>query len=95
MLLVAHALKSKGRIAAIETAVERARFFADQEDRIVTFGDVERAMEEAGTISPKLGRRSAIPSRDAREDRAARSLGIGANRLPDVSPLIVGKPELS
>jgi hypothetical protein len=93
MLLVGHALKSRGRMAAIETAVARARFFADQDSRPVTFGDIERAMEEAGTMSKEPRRRCAIPSRAAREGRAARSPGIGANRLPQVSPLIVGKPE--
>ena len=52
MLLVAHALKAKGRLAAIETAVTRARFFAGEDARtIATFADVEAALIEAGTAS--------------------------------------------
>ncbi|MEY2511126.1 MAG: hypothetical protein QOE26_1889 [Verrucomicrobiota bacterium] len=53
MLLVGHALKSKGRIAAIESAVTRARFFAARESRsIATFADVDAALVEAGSASP-------------------------------------------
>jgi len=52
MLLVGHALKAKGRIAAIESAVTRARFFAAEDARsITTFADVEAALIEAGTAS--------------------------------------------
>lgn len=74
MLLVGHALKSKGRIAAIESAVTRARFFAGQDLRtITTFTDVEAALIEAGSAS-----------RDRREATAAALptvRGIGSPRL--------------
>jgi hypothetical protein len=52
MLLVGHALKAKGRLAAIESAVTRARFFAAEDARsIATFTDIEAALIEAGTAS--------------------------------------------
>jgi hypothetical protein len=48
MLLVGYALESKGRVAALETAASRARFFAEQQNRGVSFEDVRAAMREAG-----------------------------------------------
>lgn len=47
-LLVGFALESKGRVANIETAAQRARFFAERENRGVKFQDVRAAMIEAG-----------------------------------------------
>jgi hypothetical protein len=61
-----HALKSKGRLSAIENAATRALFFDQQSAREVCFADIERAMIEAGTID-------APP--------AARETGADASRL--------------
>jgi hypothetical protein len=71
MLLVGHALKSKGRIAAIEAAASRAKFFAIRADRRVCFADIERAMLEAGTISPDQTSEPPAPApRPSRHTRA-------------------------
>ena len=42
MLLAGHALRSKGYVAAMESAVSRARFYAAQEGRNAEFEDVDR-----------------------------------------------------
>jgi hypothetical protein len=79
MLLVGHAMKSKGRIAAIESAVTRDRFFAAEDARaIATFTDVEAALIEAGSAS-----------QDQREGVATRSL-IHRERAND--RLVLGVP---
>ena len=52
MLLVGHAMKSDGYVAALESAATRARFFADREGRPVAFEDVHRVMVECGTDKP-------------------------------------------
>jgi hypothetical protein len=78
MLLTGHALKTATPVPAIEAGAERARWFAAQESRAVTFEDVERVLIEAGTmpdcstrishpvssISPR--RTSAPPARSVR-----------------------------
>jgi hypothetical protein len=50
MLIVGHALKSAVPIPAIEACAARARYFASEAGRALTFEDVERAMMEAGTL---------------------------------------------
>jgi len=77
MLLVGHALKSKGRIAAIEAVASRARFFAARADRHVCFDDVERAMLEAGTMA---AHQSSEPPARIAKGSAARS-SVGRQRL--------------
>ncbi len=52
MLLVGHALKSDGYVAALEAAATRAKFFAAKESRPVGFEDVQRVMIECGTDKP-------------------------------------------
>lgn len=63
MLLVGHALRSKGYVAAIETAVSRARFFAAQEGRNAVFTDVERVVDETAGDSRTVRSSPAKPSR--------------------------------
>jgi hypothetical protein len=86
MLLVGHALKSKGRIAAIESAVTRARFFAAEDERtITTFTDVEAALIEAGSASREHRETVAAPAPIAR--------GAGSPRLVvDVSRGQISRP---
>jgi hypothetical protein len=71
MLLVGHALKSKGRLASIETTVSRARFFAAEDLRSTAgFSDVERALIESGSVSddPRdASARASLKSRAALE----------------------------
>jgi hypothetical protein len=82
MLLVGHALKSKGRIAAIESAGARARFFAAEDSRsIPTFGDVEAALIEAGSASPDPRDAVATRSRAHREKAAAQVVSAMVNEL--------------
>ena len=52
MLLVAHAMRSDGYVAALEAGAFRARFFATRAGRQVEFEDVERVMVESGTDKP-------------------------------------------
>ena len=52
MLLVAHAMRSQGYVAALESGAARARFFATQAGRTLDFADVERVMIESGTNHP-------------------------------------------
>jgi AAA domain len=81
-LLVAGALKSKGRLAAIEAACSRARFFAQRANRDqTTFADIEMAMSEAGTLSSNAaGRATAKASRVRRWPSAKASLSRIAPR---------------
>jgi hypothetical protein len=82
LLLVGHALKSKGRIAAIESAVTRARFFASQKSRsIATFADVEAALIEAGSAPPDPRDATATPSRIRRERVAGRLVFSNSGRI--------------
>lgn len=50
LLLLGHAIKSGIPVPAIESAVARARWFAQTEERPLAFEDIEAAMKEAGTL---------------------------------------------
>jgi hypothetical protein len=63
MLLVGHALRSKGHVATIEATVSRARFYAAQAGRNAEFEDVDRIVLEG----------AAKPSRPARGPSACSS----------------------
>jgi hypothetical protein len=65
MLLVGHTLTAKGRIAALENALQRARFFAAGAGRPLAFLHVQQAIEEGAAPPPSGPRRS--PPRPRRE----------------------------
>ncbi len=62
MLLVAHALRSQGYVASLESGAARARFFASQAARKLDFADVERVMVESGTHRPVCQARTLLNS---------------------------------
>jgi uncharacterized protein YggE len=68
MLLVGHTLTAKGRIAALENALQRARFFAAGAGRPLGFLHVQQAIEEGAAPAPAGPRRS--PPRPRRETAA-------------------------
>ena len=88
LLLVSHALRSEGYVAALESGALRARFFAEQESRSVGYADVQRMMKEAGThqapksvvpAAPKpLAPRAANRSRPPRGTPASDRQPVGA-----------------
>ena len=55
MLLVGHALKSPVPVPAIEACVARARYFANEGARALSFDHFRRAMQEAGTFPAHFG----------------------------------------
>lgn len=80
LLLLGHALRSDIPVAAIESAVARAQWFADADDRPMVFADLQKTMVEVGTLPaetvevhavPVPRSLSATPSRQSRERVAA------------------------
>jgi len=92
MLIVGHALKSNVPIPAIESIAARARWFASEQSRALSFADVRRAMTEAGTlpadfspIAPSAAdtdapRRTGASQRPAHSARPARGTPATAAR---------------
>ena len=88
LLLVSHALRSEGYVAALESGALRARFFAAPERRPVSFADVQRVMKEAGThqatrpiVPPAPRQRASSPAKPSRMPRvmpASDRLPVGA-----------------
>ncbi len=58
MLLVGHALTAAGRVASLEHAAKRARFFAERQGRAVVFEDVELALDELKGAAAFMGSNS-------------------------------------
>lgn len=85
LLLVSHALRSQGYVAALESGASRAKFFADQERQVAGYEHVQRMMREAGTLkapAEALAKPEA-PARGVRAPHPRRSREIPAsNRLP-------------
>jgi hypothetical protein len=62
-LIVGHALKSPPSVPAIESAVTRARWFADQRGNAeITFDDALEVLSEAGTLPAEAPRTSRASS---------------------------------
>ena len=53
LMLVSHALRSQGYVAALESGASRAKYFAEQEGQVPSYGHIRRVMEEAGTLKAK------------------------------------------
>lgn len=76
LALVAHALRSHGYVAALESGAARARFFARQANVVPDYYHVMRVMQEAGTLKSEELPHPAGGSRSSRE-----SLAVPARRL--------------